>query len=333
MTLLPSLLACVGADDSGKESAEPEGGWAVVGQGLDVALLDVAGTSATDVYMVGADAGAGGTVVHCDGASWSRLDGFGEGDLWWVHLVDGVAWIAGAAGRVFRYDPASGDVQAEVVDATRTLYGIWGPADGDLWAVGGNDDVGGAGLWHRTGGAWAPVEIPASLADRTALFKVWGRSASDVFVVGSAGALLHYDGTSWTVDDSDVAYGASVVTVTGDDTDVYAVGGDIAGVLLHQVSGVWANETPLYAMQLAGVSVRGGVPVVAGYGGAVYDWDSTAWTQDMSARDATYQDLHATWTDPDGGVWAVGGHLASLPLIQGVAIYRGAATIPTLEGI
>src|SRR5579862_8730187 len=32
------------------------------------------------------------------------------------------------------------------------------------------------------------------------LFAIWGRSLNDIFVVGWAGTILHYDGTTWSME-------------------------------------------------------------------------------------------------------------------------------------
>ena len=55
------------------------------------------------------------------------------------------------------------------------------------------------------------------------LYEIWGRSSSDLYVVGDAGTILHYDGSSW----SDVS-GASTTNLRGvwysSSNNVYAVG-------------------------------------------------------------------------------------------------------------
>jgi hypothetical protein len=40
------------------------------------------------------------------------------------------------------------------------------------------------------------------------------------------------------------------------------------------------------------------------------------------------ESLHATWIDPDGGVWAVGGDVVTAGLDNGAIVYRGVPTIP-----
>ncbi|HNH50543.1 MAG TPA: hypothetical protein PKY30_26155, partial [Myxococcota bacterium] len=71
-------------------------------------------------------------------------------------------------------------------------------------------------------------------------------------------------------------------------------------------------------------------PTAVGYQGQVYLRGEQGWNLD-SAESATLQDLHSVWIDPDGGVWSVGGHLASEPLIHGVLVYKGEHDIAPLE--
>ncbi|MDF2693089.1 MAG: hypothetical protein K0S65_1472, partial [Labilithrix sp.] len=52
-------------------------------------------------------------------------------------------------------------------------------------------------LRHYVGGplAWDTVPASPTTADLNA---VWGSSSSDVWAVGNAGVVLHYDGKSWS---------------------------------------------------------------------------------------------------------------------------------------
>jgi hypothetical protein len=60
---------------------------------------------------------------------------------------------------------------------------------------------------------------------------VWGSSSADVYAVGSAGTILHYDGNAWnTVDDEYT--GETLYSIWGNPpSDVYAV--DAEPIILH----------------------------------------------------------------------------------------------------
>ena len=83
--------------------------------------------------------------------------------------------------------------------------------------------VGATNLYRWNGATWASVS-----AGITDLRAIWGSSATDVWVGGAGGSMVHYNGTSWsapiTLGSSDVGgiWGTS-------SSDVYMVnrGGDI----------------------------------------------------------------------------------------------------------
>jgi photosystem II stability/assembly factor-like uncharacterized protein len=86
------------------------------------------------------------------------------------------------------------------------------------------------------------VAVPATQT----LERIWGSSASDVYVGGAQGTLLHYDGASW-----------SRVALPVD--PAYTV---------HAVWGTSASNV-----------------YVAGSGGFVLRWDGTSWVSEDSGRD------------------------------------------------
>src|SRR5712664_3366866 len=86
---------------------------------------------------------------------------------------------------------------------------------------------------------WSSVASPTTLS----LVAVWGSSATDVWAVGNlepqGGAMVHYDGTSW----SSVMNGTFLNAVWGTSaSDVWAVG-CCGTVLLHYNGTTWSNLT------------------------------------------------------------------------------------------
>lgn len=309
------------------DSAESLRAWQDVAENLPGALMSVWGTTADNVYVVGADAGEGPMAFHLANGVWTPIAGFGSGDLWWVSGDGSRIWTAGEGGRVFRMDPATSVLDAWVLDAETTFFGIWGSGDGTAFAVGGNPALptDAAKLYAFDGLNWAEVALPANVASQAALYKVWGGAANDVWAVGTGGVSLHYDGTTWSFVDT-------VTTVTLFTIhDGYIAGGNVSGTILSlSTTGmVWADESPEAAVQITGVH-GGSNPVAVGVRGSVWYRSEAGWQADLREL-PTYQDLHAVWVDPDGGVWAAGGHVSGEPLIQGALVYDGHATIPKLE--
>jgi hypothetical protein len=95
---------------------------------------------------------------------------------------------------------------------------------------------------------WKVTNETSGLEGRTPdinLIDVWGVNTNDVYAVGFAGSILHYDGSEWTLmetpDQADLegVWGYVLYDVDGNETrrDVFAVGS--GGTILRLVSGAW----------------------------------------------------------------------------------------------
>lgn len=106
--------------------------------------------------------------------------------------------------------------------------------------------VGNAGvILHRTGSAagWRREHSGTEMG----LSSVWGTGPADVYAVGYAGAVLHFDGRQWTAQDTGTP--AAFLAVWGSGPkDVYAVGRALTkneGVVVHSDGAVWNKLPPL----------------------------------------------------------------------------------------
>ena len=305
---------------------------------LPAALLSITGTSASDVNAVGADAadGSGPLVLHYDGTAWRRLLTGASSGLWWISAtpVDGDYYLAGANGLVLRYSPATGQfVAQDTPDTTPILFGIWGADASHVWAVGGDlsdMDAGGV-LWRFDGSRWSVDRSLEALrpAGVPTLYKVWGRDASDVYVSGRLGTVFHFDGSRWSavpVETDGVAPSQlPLFTIHGNDSEVAATGGAAEGVLLELSGGTFVDRAPRGAPPLNGVFLApDGAGAAVGIAGTVAIREAGVWAlQEPGVQ--TDLDLHATWIDPDGGIWAVGGDLTD-SLGRGIVAYGGDAS-------
>lgn len=321
-----TTLLLIGCSDRA-DTAEETSSWSVPAADLPGALLSLWQSDSDVLWAVGADPGDGATVLSFDGAAWTTHQPPGSGDLWWVWGSGSSVWSVGSGGRVLAYDGAAWS--ESVLDASVTLFGIWGSSATDIWTVGGDVSLAGdaARMWHYDGTDWTEVSLPKEASTQLAVYKVWGRSASEVYAVGTGGILLSYDGTDWQSLSSPTD--RNLFTISGDATDLYAVGGAFSGTLLHSTGGDFTDVTPDLAPQLNGVSARDGCdPVAVGTGGSVYRRGGS-WVVDE--RDpATTLDLHAVLLDADCEVWAVGGAISSLPLSDGV-LMTSRTDVPELQ--
>jgi hypothetical protein len=311
----------------------PAGRWTTVAQGLREGLLSVHGRSATDVWAVGADKGAGPLVLHYDGTRWERRATGTRGSLWWVHAAqDGTTWMSGTSSTVLRVRDGMYERMPTPGLARHTVFGVWasngsGGAQ-EVYAVG--SEAGRSGfLWRLEGARF--VEIPLGSALPTAedgttpgLFKVWGDNAGTIWVVGGRGVVLRGRGGAFERVESGTTQ--TLFTVVGDGRRVVAVGGAGAGTLIERDGdGAFVSKAPEASGLLQAVSLRpDGTGVAAGFNGAVYLRGANgAWTQDTSAPSLPIESLHAAWMDEEGGAWLVGGGVLGPGLDRGALTYRG----------
>ena len=336
-TATPPVTATSGP--VGTPTAFPAGPVHPVLQNLSAALLSITGTSASDVYAVGAVAndGKGPLVLHYNGQGWQRLATGAAPGLWWISVtpIDGDFYMAGDQGLILRYSPSTNAFQTQATPSdSPTLFGVWGPDASHIWAVGGdltNQDTGGV-VWRFDGTSWGADPTIASFRPGgvPTLYKVWGRSASDVYASGRLGLILHFDGTQWTQVEVDTG-GADpldlpLFTIHGNATQVAAVGGVVNSGVIYELTGSTFENHATELPQMNGVFLRpDGTGVAVGVQGAVAFRSADGWQLQEPSID-TPLDLHGTWVDPDGGVWGVGGDLTA-NLDQGMVVYGGAAAV------
>ena len=181
-------------------------------------------------------------------------------------------------------------------DTTWTLYGVWGTASADVFAVGENGTI-----LHYDGASWNSMDSGVSVA----LFDVWGCSSTDVFVVGQNGVICHYDGTGW----SEMSSGTSkhLKGVWGTATDnVYAVGN--SGTILNYNGTSWDNVTSNTSTHLNGIWGSCSTDVFAvgatGINGLIMHYDGATWSPSPATG---HPDFLAIWGAASDNVFVVGG--------------------------
>ena len=308
-----------GAGSGGAEPGAGGGGagaaaWQVVlDQGdLDGVVLSAWGSGPGDVYAVGGPLGNSGVeslVVHFDGESFRRLTPGGAETYWWVggSGADDV-WMVGEEGRITRWDGAMFTEHASGTSAT--LFGVWAAAPDRAWAVGGTpghgpgeDDV----VLRWDGASWAPEALPGAPLGR-ALFKVWGASEDDLYVVGEAGVMWRRQGGAWAL--LPALTDKTLFTVAGcSASEVYAVGGQ--SVLRSNGQGFVKEEiTPSNAVNGVACGPAGSALLV-GVAGMKQRLVGGQWLDDFVAM--PWDDLHGAWADGQGAFWAVGGDFYTQP--------------------
>ncbi len=322
-----SLAAC-GADREERSAAS----WELVFEDLDPALLSVWGDGADDVWVVGSDAGDGPEVLHFDGNAWDRLATGESGNLWWVAGDEDAIWMVGEDGLILRHEPGTGSFEAMTPPETGVvLFGILPLAPDDVWAVGGDVVENRGVIWHYDGAAWTEdTDAKTLAAEAGALFKVWGQSSDDLFVVGIDGAGLRRTSSGWET--TPIPTDRSLFTVHGSGDDVVAVGGNVSGLIVEWDGNAWVDVSPAAVPQLNGVYVEpSGRATAVGIEGSIWRREAPgeAWAGVEGTPEFTW-DYHGAYVDPAGGTWVVGGYVATEPLKRGALAHQGAPVSGTV---
>lgn len=175
-----------------------------------------------------------GGLRHWDGRAWDYSDrtdlppdantdirglfGFGPSDVWAVGTHAAIFHWGGT-----RWERASSPVSGV------TFLGVWGGASNDVWAVGGEFGLGGAhtvgNVLRNRGDRWTDTLTGIALVQA-----IHGLAADDIWAVGSAGLILHWNGSRWvnySIGGSDDLYAVWARSPT----DVWAVGD--GGLIAH----------------------------------------------------------------------------------------------------
>jgi hypothetical protein len=306
-----ALTACSGGDE--------DRAWVAITEAQPSALLGVWGASEQDVWAVGGRDGSGPLVFHYDGAGWTRVaTGLQNVDLWWVHgFAGGPVYMSGSNGTILRYDGSSFTTMA--TPGTGIVFGMWGAAADDMWAVGGSFNGGGF-IWRYDGTAWTEVaDAPADIAVDGSFWKVNGLASNDVWISCSKGATLHWNGSGF--ERLDLPVTDSMFSVAGNAERYITVGGSFDGKLFENEGSGWQSAIPTGGPILTGVAVSANDAYAVGQFGTILRRGGNG-TWAVEKTRATDQNLHAAWIDPSGGAWVVGGHFDP-PMRDGVLVYKG----------
>lgn len=142
------------------------------------------------------------------------------------------------------------------------------------------------------------------------LFAVWGSGSGDVFAVGGAATILHFNGWNWTYMTWGGDFGFEGVWGSSG-TDVYAVGGYdgfglALGVILHYDGNCWREVIRTTDFQFTDVWGSGSDDVFAATSrGPVLHYDGTGW-KSMESGTASMDGTHGVWGTGADHVFAVG---------------------------
>lgn len=260
-----------------------------------------------------------GVILEYNNGTWTAVAGLPTSTprLNWIHGIGEMRVVVGYYGALLHRE--EGVWKARMSGVEGPLWGVWGAAVDDLWAVGS----GGAGeaplLLHYDGEAWSGVDVSAISGSSSSLYKVWGRAADDIYAIGAKGLILHYDGVAWVAEPTPV--GATLIGISGDEDEVVVAGGRSTGVVLRRIDGEWHSLVFPEDEGFDGSLVdEQGYATVVGRRGfiSLFVPGGGAWVREESGVD---HELHSVYEVPGGPVFAVGGHFDSAPY-SGVILRR-----------
>jgi len=212
-------------------------------------------------------------------------------------------------------------------------FGVWGSSAEDVYLANW------MGMWHFDGSAWSAIPE----LEWHATLDVYGFGAGDVWAVGPAGRILHYNGSSWSsrrYDGSSVRSEPLDAWVNPQGTlylwgvwgaaanDVF-VAGD-SGTVLHWNGAAWARMSTGTTAGLRRVWGNSGRDVyVSGEAGTLLHYDGTGWSR---VAVPTGEDLTRIWGSSAGDVY-VGGANATLLHFDGSGWSRVALPIEPTSSV
>jgi hypothetical protein len=200
----------------------------MLGSDVDEGYSGIWGMAPDNVYAATYEA----QVLRYDGSRWSKFadsSSIGDATAIWgsassslyvlgddrVYHFNGWCWSTITLGYSFI-----------------SMFGLYGISTTQIWAVGAmtpEEDSGfgpaSSVVFRVDGESWSQYAAPG-----TALVAVWGASPSDVFAVGGAGVIVHFDGSSWSGMARATDVGLSAVWGSSG-SDVFTAGDN--GIILH----------------------------------------------------------------------------------------------------
>lgn len=303
--------------------------WSAVSN-VPIGNLDaIWGSGPSDIWAVGAE----GHAIHWNGKAWTassigteslgavwgtapdNVYASAEGGLW---HYDGRVWnqttthssrgpgvlggsgpenvLYGLGGIIDRWDGKSW--KKAPLPWTGAVTGLWAANATSAFATTGDS------VLRSEGSVWTKQSLATTTVDSTASPQVnatWGSGTSDVYAVGRAGTIHHFDGNAWSLEGQSrtIATLETLTAVWGSSSEDLYVGGRN---LLHYDGCVWTVVLrDVHVRSIWGTS-KGHV-LVLGLDGQIRAWDGERWTIQKTPAEAA---LSSLWGRSADDVYAVG---------------------------
>ncbi len=185
-------------------------------------------------------------------------------------------------------------------------------AAGSTAVLAGFDASGNVHFLFEEGGHFRTIASPVNAQVEA----VWGTSGTDVYAVGEAGLLMHYNGNEWVMQRQG-ELGNVMDLAAFDGPEVFAVANECANslcsfrrgtVLQRTAAGGWAKLPGPFSAELSGIGGRSANNFwVVGKSGAAYRWNGANWTTTFASTNLNDVAVcnNTTFIAGDGQVLAV----------------------------
>jgi hypothetical protein len=208
----------VAVDQDGNVFHWSSGSWSPITPSPKVVLFAIWGTQLSDLVVVGLN----GAILRYDGSSWTPMTSNTMRVLNAVWGNGATIVAAGAAGTIQRYTGASWQAAPNTPIIGNTYRGVWTTAS-QIFVV-GSDSTGRGIIQTQQAAGWNPQSVSTMY-----LSGVWGTAEDDVYAVGDAGTIMHFDGVTWMPMTAPTQ--SALEAVGGTATNVFAIGA--AGTILR----------------------------------------------------------------------------------------------------
>jgi photosystem II stability/assembly factor-like uncharacterized protein len=260
------------ADDTSTDTSDvstPTSDWTLRSIGDEGVLTDIFALSTTEAYAVGSS-----RILRYNGIYWASYGDLEGAQLHGVWSSPELTVVVGEGGMIAHRGENELTWTIVEVPTDADLYGVFGRAKNDIWAVGSSTTI-----LHYDGTAWESVNTGST----TVLRSVWARAGSEgnagVWAVGSNGRLVRYSGDTWVseqISSSDV----TLNDIWGSGEALFAVGTDGTISMRATDQSVWKgqpsndpNQRDLHA--IAGLSHED--LFLVGDSGTIIQYDGNKW--------------------------------------------------------
>lgn len=284
--------------------------WSTMASPVSANLNAIWGRSAYDIFAVGDN----GTILHYNGSAWQTMTSPTSNNLhsvWGFAAASNPVYAGGRDGDILKYAGGTWSFMATgLADGIwnyTIIYGIWGAAPTDLYAVGymSGDSTEDICLKCSDGATWQQFTGPSG-SDSPATFfpiAIWAATSDLLYIGGRDGIYTLANGNTWSMVLSDSNGIEDIWGAAGN--DIWAVGNSI----YHSTGGPWTtvmvNVDPANLWGgLNSVSGSGSANILAaGDAGRVLHYQGTAWSSITSVPEYPVRDI---WNDGPMSVCAVG---------------------------